>query len=128
MQYLLRLTTYIRPYGTKLSFGFATMLLATVLTMGSPFLVKWAIDAGLNPSATGFDGSKTTLILAASGLIAFAIGRGLAQFGQTYISMSVAESLRTTSATTSIATCSASATHTTTRFRPARSCLARRRM
>jgi ATP-binding cassette, subfamily B, multidrug efflux pump len=88
---MLRLSAYIRPYSLKLGIGFLTMLVATVLTMGSPYLVKWAIDTGLNPTDSGFDGSKATLLLVGGGLIAFAIGRGLAQFGQTYISMSVGE-------------------------------------
>ena len=93
MRYLLRLTRYIRPYGFKLSVGFLTMLAATAFTMFSPVLVGWAIDIGLNPQGAEFDGNKTTLILAAAGLILFAVGRGLAQFGQTYISMSVGESV-----------------------------------
>ena len=91
MAYLWRLSAYLRPYKVKLGFGFLTMLVATLLTMGSPYLVKWAIDSGLNPTDSGCDGSKATLLLVGGGLIAFAVGRGLAQFGQTYISMSVGE-------------------------------------
>lgn len=73
------------------------MLVASALVMASPWLVRAAVNFGLKPVKggdgliTGLDGSEKLIVFAALGLIAFAVGRGLAAFGQQFIGESTAQ-------------------------------------
>lgn len=97
LRYLVRLTGYLQPYKGLFALGLVSLLLSSALVMASPLLVGWAIDFGLDPvrdaegNPIGLDGSKTLLVLAAVAIIVFAIGRGIAAFGQQFISESIAQ-------------------------------------
>ena len=100
MRILIRIAGYARPYRLMFILGLVSMVGATLFSMGSPWLVGLAIDFGMDPvrevvdgeeKITGFAGSETTLIIAALGVVAFALGRGLSAFAQTYISESLGQ-------------------------------------
>jgi ATP-binding cassette subfamily B protein len=75
------------------------MMSAAVFVMVSPLLVRFAIDFGLDPQkdAAGklveLDGNSKLIIFGSLALVAFAIGRGIAQFGQQYLGESVGQSV-----------------------------------
>jgi ATP-binding cassette subfamily B protein len=65
--------------------------------MISPLLVRSAIEVGLGPqeNADGavfdLDGNTTALVLGGMAIVLFAVGRGVAQFGQQYLGESVGQ-------------------------------------
>lgn len=75
------------------------MLLAGSFVMISPLLVRFAIDFGLDPqrdadgNLIGLAGDESLLVFGALAIIAFAIGRGLASFGQQYLGESVGQNV-----------------------------------
>ena len=75
------------------------MLGASVFVMISPLLIRYAIDFGLDPQkdATGkltdLDGNGHLIVYGSLAIIAFAIGRGIAQFGQQYLGETVGQSV-----------------------------------
>ena len=99
MRWLLRLIPYLKPYKAKLSLAWISMLAAAAFVMVSPLLVRFAIDFGLDPQkdAAGklvsLDGNERLIIFGSLALVAFAIGRGLAQFGQQYLGETVGQSV-----------------------------------
>ena len=88
MRWLLRLVPFVKPYKKKFALAWISMLAAAVFVMVSPLLISYAIDFGLDPqrdaagNLSGLDGNKQLVVFGALALIAFAVGRGLAQFGQ----------------------------------------------
>jgi ABC-type multidrug transport system fused ATPase/permease subunit len=65
--------------------------------MASPLLVRYALELGLDPqeNAAGelerLEGRASLLVFAALAVVAFAIGRGLAAFGQQYLGESMGQ-------------------------------------
>ncbi len=99
MRWLLRLIPYLKPYKKLLTLAWISMLGAAVFVMVSPLLVRFAIDFGLDPQKDGtgkltsLDGSEKLIIFGSLALIVFAVGRGLAQFGQQYLGETVGQSV-----------------------------------
>ncbi len=100
MRHLLRLKPYLRQYRGQLTLAFVTVLLSGAFVMISPLLVRYAINFGLDPQRdpvtdklTGIKGDQALLIFGALGIVVFAIGRGLAQFGQQYLGESIGQKL-----------------------------------
>lgn len=99
MRWLLRLIPYLKPYKGQLTLAWVCMMSAAVFVMVSPLLVRFAIDFGLDPQkdAAGklveLDGNSKLIIFGSLALVAFAIGRGIAQFGQQYLGESVGQSV-----------------------------------
>ncbi|MFN0093920.1 MAG: ABC transporter ATP-binding protein [Dehalococcoidia bacterium] len=99
MRILLRLFGYMRPYRKQLGLALLCVVVAAVLTMASPLLVRYAINFGLDPQRDangkliGLDGNQSLLIFGALSIVAFAVGRGLVQFGQQYLGESVGQRL-----------------------------------
>ncbi len=99
MRWLLRLIPYLKPYKGQLTVAWICMLSAAVFVMVSPLLVRFAIDFGLDPQkdAAGklveLDGNSKLIVFGSLALVAFAIGRGIAQFGQQYLGESVGQSV-----------------------------------
>jgi ATP-binding cassette, subfamily B, multidrug efflux pump len=96
MRYLLRLSTYFRPYAWQVVLGLLSVVLAGGFAMASPLLIKLAIDIGLNPQSQnghviGLQGNIGLLLLACGAVVLFAIGRGLASFGQQYLGQSIGQ-------------------------------------
>ena len=96
MRHLLRLYTFFHPYKWQLITGIVSVLLAGAFGMLSPLMVKFAISWGLNPQhegdrVVGIDGDTTGLFLACLAIIFFAVGRGLAAFGQQYVSQKIGQ-------------------------------------
>jgi ABC-type multidrug transport system fused ATPase/permease subunit len=97
MKQMLRLYTYFRPYKGQLILSMLCVLFAGVFGMAWPLLVKFAIQFGLDPQkdAAGkviaIDGNSTLLLLACLAVLLFAIGRGLAAFGQQYLSQKIGQ-------------------------------------
>ncbi len=96
MRILGRIGGYAIPYWKMLTIGLVSMIGATLFGIGPPFLLQRAIDFGLRPVRDGdsiirFEGSETTLILTALAFIAFAAGRGISSFAQTFISESLGQ-------------------------------------
>ena len=99
MRVLLRLIPYMRPYRGQLLLAATSVILAGAFVMISPLLIRFAIDFGLDPQRdaagrlTGLDGNQNLIIAGAVALVVFAIGRGLASFGQQYLGETVGQSV-----------------------------------
>lgn len=99
VRWLLRLIPYMKPYKGRITQAWLCVLFAGVFVMVSPLLVRYAIDFGLDPQrdATGkligLNGDEKLLLLGAAAIILFAIGRGVAAFGQQYLGESVGQSV-----------------------------------
>ena len=99
LRWLLRLIPYLKPYKKQLSLAWISMMAAAIFVMVSPLLVRFAIDFGLDPQKgpdnriIGLDGNEKLVIYGALALIVFAIGRGIAQFGQQYLGETVGQSV-----------------------------------
>lgn len=99
VRWLLRLIPYMKPYKGRITLAWLCVLFAGVFVMVSPLLVRYAIDFGLDPQrdATGkligLNGDEKLLLLGAAAIILFAIGRGVAAFGQQYLGESVGQSV-----------------------------------
>lgn len=99
MRWLLRLVPYLKPYKGRISLAWISMLLAASFVMISPLLIRFAIDFGLDPQRddagklTGLQGNEKLLIVGALAIIVFAIGRGLASFGQQYLGETVGQNV-----------------------------------
>ena len=88
MRHLLQLRNYLGPYRKLISIAMLCTIMSGALVMVSPLLVRYAINIGLNPQSDsngkliGLDGNTGVLIAGAAAIVVFAMGRGLAQFGQ----------------------------------------------
>ncbi|MGK2966671.1 MAG: ABC transporter ATP-binding protein [Tepidiformaceae bacterium] len=91
MRQLIRLLGYVRPYRGQFIIANVCVILAGVFVMASPIVTGWAIDFGLDPQygvdggIIGADGEARFVVFAAIAVVLFAIGRGLAAFGQQYL-------------------------------------------
>jgi ATP-binding cassette subfamily B protein len=97
---LLRLKPFLRPYHGQLALAFLSVLFSGAFVMISPLLVRFAINFGLDPQRdpatkklVGLDGNESLLIFGALAIVAFAVGRGLAQFGQQFLGESIGQKL-----------------------------------
>ncbi|HYM16144.1 MAG TPA: ABC transporter ATP-binding protein [Dehalococcoidia bacterium] len=83
-----RLLSYARPYKARLALATAALLGLTTFQLLGPFLVRYAIDTGVNMQKVNGSfvpqGSIRTLMLAAVLITIAAAFRGLFQFWQTY--------------------------------------------
>ena len=73
-----RLVGYLRPYWGQVLFAYASMLFVTLLNLIVPQIIKGAIDQGLS------SGQSRVLVAAAGFILAIAVVRGLAGFGQRF--------------------------------------------
>jgi ATP-binding cassette subfamily B protein len=99
VRWLLRLIPYLKNYKMQLTLAWIAMMAAAVFVMVSPILIRFAIDFGLDPQSDSanhlksLDGNSKLLIFGSLALVVFAIGRGLAQFGQQYLGETVGQSV-----------------------------------
>lgn len=98
MRHLFRLNHYIRPYRKQFALAWLSVILSASFVMVSPLLVRYAVQFGLKPvydasgdRVVGLDGNERLLIFSALAIVAFAIGRGIAQFGQQYLGESLGQ-------------------------------------
>ncbi len=105
MKYLLRLVHYLRPYKWQLLLAWVCVLVAGAFVMISPLAIRYAIDFGLKPveeayqtssgetryRLIGLDGNERLLVFAGLGVILFAVGRGIAAFGQQFLGESIGQ-------------------------------------
>ena len=100
--YSLRLLSFLRPYWRRVLVATICVLAAGASIVAVPQLIRWGIDYGLDiqrvdgqPVPTG---QESLLIVAALGVLSFALLRGVFAYGQTYlgewISQRVAYDLR----------------------------------
>jgi len=100
--YSLRLLSFLRPYSRRVLLATICVLAAGASILAVPQLIRWGIDYGLDiqrvdgkPVATG---KESLLIIAALGVLGFALLRGFFAYWQTYlaewISQRVAYDLR----------------------------------
>ena len=100
--YSLRLLSFLRPYWRRVLVATICVFAAGGSILAVPQLIRWGIDYGLDiqqvdgkPVATG---QESLLIVAALGVLSFALLRGVFAYGQTYlgewISQRVAYDLR----------------------------------
>ena len=73
-----RLLGYLKPYWKQVTIGYVAMLFTTLLNLAVPQIIKDAIDNGL---ATG---QASALFIAGGLILAIALIRGVAGFGQRY--------------------------------------------
>lgn len=102
MRNLVRLLPYLRRYWKQAAVAWACVFVSGALVQISPELVRIALDWGLKPvyevgadGRTGafirLDGNAQLLVYSSLALIAAAAGRGLTQFGQTYLGESLGQ-------------------------------------
>lgn len=98
MRHLFRLNQYIRPYRKQFALAWLSVILSASFVMVSPLLVRYAVQFGLKPvydasgdRVVGLDGNERLLIFSALAIVVFAIGRGIAQFGQQYLGESLGQ-------------------------------------
>ena len=96
MRAILRLWSYYTMYPGKLGFGILSVVLAGLFGMLSPLMVNFAIRYGLDPTyegdkVVGINGNVTLLIFSCIAVILFAVGRGLAGFGQQYLGQTLGQ-------------------------------------
>jgi len=98
VRHLFRLNHYIRPYRKQFALAWLSVILSASFVMVSPLLVRYAVQFGLKPvydasgdRVVGLDGNERLLIFSALAIVAFAIGRGIAQFGQQYLGESLGQ-------------------------------------
>src|SRR5438094_2011348 len=100
--YSLRLLSFLRPYWRRVLVATICVFAAGASLLAVPQLIRWGIDYGLDiqkvdgkPVATG---EERLLVVAALGVVAFALIRGFFAYWQTYlaewISQRVAYDLR----------------------------------
>ena len=73
-----RLLGYLQPHWKQVLIGYTSMLVVTLLNLFVPQIIKDAIDRGLA------QGEATTLFTAGGLILAIALARGLAGFGQRF--------------------------------------------
>ncbi len=88
----------MKPYRGRVIVAWICVLAASAFVMVSPLLVRYAINFGLKPvredgRLVGLDGNEQLLIFAALAVVAFAIGRGLASFGQQYLGETIGQGM-----------------------------------
>jgi ATP-binding cassette subfamily B protein len=93
---ILRLWSYYLQYPVKLYGGIFSVILAGLFGMLSPLMVNFAVRFGLDPQyegdkVVGIDGNEWFLVLACFAVIMFAVGRGLAGFGQQYLGQTLGQ-------------------------------------
>ncbi|MCC7366602.1 MAG: ABC transporter ATP-binding protein [Dehalococcoidia bacterium] len=99
MRQLARLVGYVRPYRKGFALAWFCVIASSAATMASPLLVGYAIEFGLDPvrdandRVTGLDGNEQLLIFGALAIVLFAIGRGLAAFGQQFLGESIGQNV-----------------------------------
>ena len=102
VRYLLRLIPYLKPYKLQLLIAWLCVLFAGAFVMISPLLIRYAINTGLKPvydtingkeSLVGLDGNEKLLVFGALAIIVFAVGRGIASFGQQYLGETIGQSV-----------------------------------
>jgi ATP-binding cassette subfamily B protein len=96
VHYLFKLYRFFKPYNQQLFVGSVSVLMASVLAMTSPLLIKFAIQFGLKPQSVsghvvGIEGNTGFLVLASGAIILFAVGRGLAGFGMQYLGQTIGQ-------------------------------------
>ncbi|GAB4275021.1 MAG: ABC transporter ATP-binding protein [Candidatus Promineifilaceae bacterium] len=73
-----RLLGYLRPYKKQVAIGYVSMMLAALLNLFVPQIIKNAIDNGLSAK------SANALYVAGGLILAIAVVRGVAAFGQRF--------------------------------------------
>jgi len=96
MRAILRLCSYYFQYRGKLFGGITCVILAGLFGMLSPLMVNFAVRYGLDPQyegdkVVGIHGNEWLLVLSCGAVIMFAIGRGLAGFGQQYLGQTLGQ-------------------------------------
>ncbi|MEE9247353.1 MAG: ABC transporter ATP-binding protein, partial [Dehalococcoidia bacterium] len=79
-RYLLRLLTFLRPYKKQLAVAYLALIISTLLSLAVPRLLGDSIDKVIQGDTVGF------LVLLALVVLAFAVGRGIFAYIQTYVS------------------------------------------
>ncbi len=80
MRYLLRLLTFLRPYKKQLAVAYLALIISTLLSLAVPRLLGDSIDKVIQGDTFGF------FVLLALVVLAFAVGRGIFAYIQTYVS------------------------------------------
>ena len=97
MKSLLRLIPYLQRYKWQAVTAWVSVFISGALVQFSPQLVRYALNQGLQPVYDAnhvfvrLDGSERFLVYAALAIVVFALGRGLTQFGQTFLAESLGQ-------------------------------------
>jgi ABC-type multidrug transport system fused ATPase/permease subunit len=102
MRNLLRLIPYLKRYWWQAALAWVAVFVSGALVQFSPWLVRFALEYGLKPTYAvaanggrgafiGLAGNERLLVFASLAVIAAALGRGLTQFGQTYLGESLGQ-------------------------------------
>jgi ATP-binding cassette subfamily B protein len=89
MKILIRLLGYLRSHKVPVTLGYTGLFGSIAFGALTPWMLKWAIDAGIDP--TGGHGSERTLLIAGLAIVAFSVGRGACSYLQTYMGEVIAQ-------------------------------------
>jgi len=87
--YSLRLLSFLRPYWRRAALATLCVFASGASILAMPQLIRWAIDYGLDIQTQGgrrvATGEEQLLVIAALGIVGFAVLRGIFAYGQTYL-------------------------------------------
>ena len=86
---LLRLIAYLRQHKLAVTLGYTGLFGSIAFGALTPWMLKWAIDVGIDPGGTG--GSRRTLLIAGGAVIGFSIAKGLCSYLQSYMGEVIAQ-------------------------------------
>ncbi len=82
---LVRVLSFVRPYLPQVALALLVVMGAAGFALAMPRLVGFAINSGIDIVEGEPQGSRGTLVIAASLIVAAAVLRGLFQYAQTYL-------------------------------------------
>ena len=96
MRNLFRLSPYLGRYKWQANAAWVAVFTSGALVQLSPELIRFALSNGLRPIYDGdtfvrLDGNAQLLVFTALAIVAFAVGRGLTQFAQTFLAESLGQ-------------------------------------
>src|SRR6478609_1739815 len=95
MKHLLRLVPYMLRYKGLVVMGWVCVVASALSVMFSPVVVRFALNNGLRPvresGVLTLHGNAHLLVWSALAIVALAIGRGLTQFGMTFVGESLGQ-------------------------------------
>lgn len=97
MKHLYRLVPYVVRYKWLVVLGWLCVIGSACFVMLSPLLVRYAVDIGLRPEEVDgtlvLNGNASMLVAASLLIVVLALGRGITQFGMTFIGESLGQKI-----------------------------------
>jgi ATP-binding cassette subfamily B protein len=89
MKILIRLLSYLKQHKLPVTLGYAGLFGSIAFGALTPWMLKWAIDVGIDP--TGGNGSERTLLITGFAIVGFSVGKGACSYLQSYMGEVIAQ-------------------------------------